>query len=286
MLQFRTILFPVDFSERCTQTAAYVAGIARKFDSRVTLLHVFDAYDPFGYGAASSTKVHGESVPILWEQREAAMAQFGKPVLDGSTVGRVMEEGEPGAVISRFVREHGIDLVVMPTHGHGGFRRVLLGSVTTKVLHDVHCPVWTTAHCEGLDDRCAQSIGQIVCGVDFNPDSIEIVRSACELAKKYGAELRLVHAVKCDMLGEDDPFRQFLLDTATEKLAALKEQADTQLDAWVKPGDVPDVLREAGIDCRAGLTIIGRGHANTFLGSFRTNVNAIVRESPCPVLSL
>src|SRR5690242_15551316 len=46
MLRFPNVLFPVDFSDPCIHTAAYVAGIARKFASRVTLLHAFDAYDP------------------------------------------------------------------------------------------------------------------------------------------------------------------------------------------------------------------------------------------------
>src|SRR5689334_5688887 len=121
MLRFQKILFPVDFSDRSIHTAAYVAGIVRKFDSRVTLLHAFDAYDPFGYGAASSTKLYGTPIPVLWKQREAALAEFGKPVLDGLIVERVIDDGEPGRTITRYVRDHGIDLVVMPTHGYGGF---------------------------------------------------------------------------------------------------------------------------------------------------------------------
>jgi nucleotide-binding universal stress UspA family protein len=286
MLRFQNVLFPVDFSGPCIYTAAYVAGIARKFASRVTLLHSFDAYDPFGYGAASSTKIYRTPIPILWKQREAAMAEFGKPVLDGLTVERVIENGEPGGTIARYVRDHGIDLVVMPTHGYGAFRRLVLGSVTARILHDAHCPVWSTAHCERLEHRCAQCIGRMVCGVDLSGDSMSIVRSACELAQQYRAELRLVNAVGSDMLREDAPFQRFLMDTATEKLAGVQQEAHTQLDTWVKHGDVATVIREAADDWGVGLTIIGRGHANRRLGSLWTHVIAIVRESPCPVLSL
>ena len=57
ILSFEEVLFPIDFSSGCVQTAAYVAGFAAKFDSHVTLLHAVDGYDPFGYGAASKTQL-------------------------------------------------------------------------------------------------------------------------------------------------------------------------------------------------------------------------------------
>jgi nucleotide-binding universal stress UspA family protein len=285
MLQFQKILFPVDFSERCIHTVRYVADIARKFDSRVILLHVFDAYDPFGYGAASSTALYGTPVPILWEQRETAMSNFGKSALDGLAVERVIEDGEPCRTIARYARDHGIDLIVMPTHGYGGFRRLILGSVTTKVLHESACAVWTTAHCEELDERCGQCIDRMVCAVDLGDDSVRVVRCAFELAQAYRAELRLVHAVGSDMLDADAPFQRFLMDTAVEKLASVQQQAQTRFDTWVKHGELGGVVREAAMDWGAKLCIIGRGHLSKRLGSLRTHVNALIRESSCPVVS-
>ena len=102
--------------------------------------------------------VEGVPVPVLWQQREAAIAEIGSSVFNGVTVERVIQDGAPAEIIARYVRERGVDLIVMPTHGYGGFRRVLLGSVTAKVLHEVRCPVWTTAHSEDLDTRCGQCI--------------------------------------------------------------------------------------------------------------------------------
>ena len=57
-------------------------------------------------------------------------------------------------------------------------------------------------------------------------------------------------------------------------------------DTCIRHGSVPGVLREAALNFGAQLVVIGRGHATKFLGRFRTNVNAIIRESPCPVLSI
>ena len=117
MMNFQRILFPVDFSDRCAHMARYAAGIVRKFNSELILLHCFDAYDPFGYGALSSTIAYGAAISALWDQRGTLLADFAKDVFQGLRVQRVIEEGEPAETISRYIRDHNIDLVAMPTHG-------------------------------------------------------------------------------------------------------------------------------------------------------------------------
>jgi len=60
----------------------------------------------------------------------------------------VLLKGDPAECIVRVAQENAVDLIVMPTHAHGRFRRFLLGSVTAKVLHDTDCPVLTGVHHE------------------------------------------------------------------------------------------------------------------------------------------
>ena len=48
--------------------------------------------------------------------------------------------GEPAREIVDFAAANQVDLVMMPTHGYGPFRQLLLGSVAAKVLHDAHVP--------------------------------------------------------------------------------------------------------------------------------------------------
>ena len=62
-----------------------------------------------------------------------------------SRLERVSLEGGPAWHIANWTKEHATDLVVMGTHGFGALRRMLLGSVAMKVLHDVDCPVWMQA---------------------------------------------------------------------------------------------------------------------------------------------
>lgn len=286
MLDFRTILFPVDFSTRCIQSAPYLAGVARKFSSELTLLHAFDVHDLFGYGAASSTVVYGTYADVLRQQRESALMDFGHPILDGLPVKRIMQLGEPAECIAKYAEEHGTDLIFMPTHGRGRFRRLLLGAVTSKVLHDTSRPVWTTAHAETLCCTASSDIQSIICAVDPCPDAVTVLCSASEIAAHYGAGVRLVHAIPVPLGTMDEGFNRTLFNAATQRIAARQQEAGTKYEAYVKYGTIPNVVRQFALDCAAQLTVIGRGRMTEFCGRFRTNVNTIIRDSPCPVLSV
>lgn len=132
MLDFRRILFPVDFSERCKEVAPYVAGIARKFDSRIVALHVVDislAGRPGPLACQDLLKPYEDSVR---QTRNAELNQFALQAFDGLTVTRVLEVGDAAETITRYAEQNEIDLIVMPTHGLGTFRWLLLGSVTAR----------------------------------------------------------------------------------------------------------------------------------------------------------
>ena len=286
MTRFDEILFPVDLSVQCVQMTPYVGAIAQKFNSNLTLLHVIDASDPFGYGALSSTRTYGTDPAELQQQSENEITRFAESAFSGLCVNRVLKFGKPGPEITRYASQHNSDLVLMPTHGYGGFKRLLLGSVTSAVLHEAPCPVWTSTHTERFCRNCSQPIAQIICGVDLGPASTALVRIACELGNRYGATVRLAHAVGSDLLGDEAPFQRFLLDTAKQKLAELQVAAQTHLESDVWPGSTAEVMRRAALKAGAQLMIVGRGHARSPLGGLRTDLHAIIRESPCPVLSI
>ena len=294
MLTFGRLLFPVDFSECCTQASPYVAGIARKFNSHVTLLHAFDAYDAFGYGAASGTIAYGVSEDSIRHQRESALAQFGDHVFEGLNVTRVFDFGDPAEMVTRYAREHQVGLIAMPTHGRGTFRSLLLGSVTSKVLHDAACPIWTTAHSETLAVASAEHMRTLLCAIDLYSETVRVIRAASEMAVTYGAVVRLVHAIGVPEAkagsNMDESLKRFLFDTASEQIAAIQLEAGTHYEVCLRAGSISTVVAETAMKCHADLVIIGRSRPQQFLGRLlgrlRTNVGPIIRQSPCPVLSV
>lgn len=238
-----------------------------------------------------------ESRPLAGAARCHPLAQdrlnvFLKEELADCQVSRVLMAGEPATVISEFVRAEHVDLVMMPTHGCGAFRRFLLGSIAAKVLHDVHCPVWTSSHV--IERRLSVALipEVIVCAVDFTPAGDVILRWASELATEFGSRLIVVHAVPalefCPeiRLVEGDR-REVVVEEAQKRIRQVLHGSRTPAaEVRVEGGTVTGVVRAVAEGARADLLIIERATNAGLMGRLRTNSYAIIRESPCPVMSV
>jgi len=63
-------------------------------------------------------------------------------------------------------------------------------------------------------------------------------------------------------------------------------EADTSLETIVEGGDVAPVVRRAAEENQADLVVIGRGVLQELFGRMRTHVYSVIREAPCPVISV
>ncbi len=287
MQAFQKILFPVDMSDSCTAAVPFVESLARKFQAEITLLHVLEmppgyVTDWYGYMALVDTGAI----------RDARMNEFNgylKNKFPELKTRRAMLEGDPAQIIGTYAHENGFDLIMMPTHGYGLFRSMLLGSVTAKVLHDAACPVWTSVHMEDAPPASA-TFGQVMCAVDLTEKSIATMQFASRLAKEFGAKLWLVHAVPGAEAGPEKYFdadlQAYLEGEARKEIGAMQETAGVKAQLCLGAGEVPHVVRNAAEHHAADLLVIGRGHATRTLGRLRTNVYSIIRQSPCPVISV
>jgi nucleotide-binding universal stress UspA family protein len=277
MFPLKQIVFPVDFSPRCAGAARYVEALAGRFEAKVKLIHVVDSS---GYFPA--TIEYGGS---SWLDFQAQRVELSKRMLDSWLVPefryveaeRIVVEGDPASSIVSCAHSEPGSMIVIPTHGLGPFRRFLIGSVTAKVLHDAHCPVWTGVHLEDSPPLDEISFRRIVCGVDLGPHTETLLRFASALREEYDAELTLVHAAPVSKHVEE--MRKPLQDWAK----ALGFPAGTCLGH----GDPAEVLRQAVLGHNAQLVIIGRGQiTEEGLGRLRTHSYSIIRQSPCPVISV
>ena len=287
MQTFQKIVFPIDMSDSCTAAAPFVATMAKKFQAEVTLLHVLQmppgyVTDWYGYMALVDTNA-------IREARHNEFDTYLSNEFSGITLRREMLEGDAAQVISNYASEHGTDLIMMPTHGYGIFRGMLLGSVTAKVLHDAACPVWTGVHVEETPPNSA-AFERIMCAVDLTDKSIPTMQFASQLAHDFHAKLWLIHAVPCAETRPQKYFEAdlqvFLEDEARKAIGKMQEAAGVVAQLCLGAGEVPHVVRAAAEHHGADLVIIGRGHATRALGRLRTNVYSIIRQSPCPVISV
>lgn len=290
MISFQRILFPVDFSSQNQEAAPFVKIMAERFHSDLTLLHVARFF-PLGYGTPDAIVLHPMlDLEELVEQRTERLDQFLSQELAGACVERTVVVGDPDQEIAKYARDQAIDLIMMPTHGYGPFRRFLLGSVTAKVLHDTDCPVWTGVHTDELWSRAHQKWGRLLCAVDADPRDAALLRWAAQFASEQGLELDVVHALPAaapTAYGAEPPeLRGFLLDIAEQRLSDLQSEAGTDFDIQLRFGKVEDVVRCVATRRQADLILIGRGVLQKPLGRLRSAAYAIIRNAPCPVISI
>ena len=142
---FNRILVPTDFSEPSAAALQYARTVATKFGGTLHVLHVIE--DP--YRAAYASEVYVPELAGLREDliadAEARMKAELHPS-DYTQLGATAEAliGTPAWTIVEYATGHGIDLIVMGTHGRGGVSHLLMGSVAEKVVRTASCPVLTT----------------------------------------------------------------------------------------------------------------------------------------------
>lgn len=284
------ILIPVDFSGRCIGAARYAEVLAAHFGSEITVLHVL----PPPHYEFSALEVGGSVLNELFASRTAQV----KKELDSYMAGelgdlkprRILLEGDPARKIVEHAHAENVDLMIMPTHGYGTFRRFILGSVTAKVLHDADCPVWTGVHLEETPSAGSIAFRNILVAVDLGKQSARTLEWGAWLASAFGAHLNLVHATPAleGKAGEyfDKDWRTHVTEEARKEIDKLQESVGSRAEVIVESGDAPPAVCGVAERLKADVLVIGRGSAAGIFGRLRTNAYAIIRESPCPVVSV
>ena len=140
---FNTILFATDFSESSEHAFDYALALARKFESRLGIIHVInEPVDLRGFYVPhiSFDKLEEEIVQWAWK----LMEKFRRTkVRDYAAVEAYVVPGIPYDEIIKKALETGADLIVVGTHGRTGLDHVLFGSTAEKVVRKSPVPVMT-----------------------------------------------------------------------------------------------------------------------------------------------
>ncbi len=283
-VEYRNILFPVDFSSHCNTVWPAVQSMSRRFDAQVTILHVVPVVEPFYAGVEPYYPIPLDVESMRREARQRLLSAFGAGEI---RIKVHVESGDPAICISDFAATNQIDLIMMPSRGCGKFRSLVIGSTATKVLHDVHCPVWVSESATLSEGAAEARYGSVIAAVDLSSEAPGIICHALEFAKSFNSALRLVHAVpaETDMAAPFSSYVHSLEEDAREHLGRLLQQLGVKLPVCVGAGRVSEVVHHAALDHKADLVVIGRGRMTKTLGRLRTNAYAIIRDAPCPVLT-
>ena len=284
----QNILFPVDFSPSYAAMAAFVKRGASIFGARVTLGHVFDlqSRDAFQLHVRPPSEV-AEEQEILARHKLDSFLKSEFPV---GECPRILLSGDAATQIAQLARTDRFDLIIMPTHA-GVFRRTLLGSTTAKVLNDTDCPVLTTQHAETISPRQLEH-REWICAIDLNADSERVLRFASQAAKDVHANLTLVHVILASgadlpvQLDLEERLQSAKRETASRRIDDLQDAVGSDARVRIAIGAIKDMLTEEARRLRADVLVIGRSPQSGVLGRLRDLSYAVVRDAPCPVLSV
>jgi nucleotide-binding universal stress UspA family protein len=296
------ILAPVALPEAFTDSSRHslheAAWLARRFHAEIILLHVVPRLD-YPYGALESghemtaDDLHMQAV----QTAQKALDQAILPEFQGIPVTRLLLRGDPAEEIIATASDRNADLLVLSTHGHGALYRLLLGSVTAKVLHETQCPVWTSAHIDeaasGGEETAARdfSIRRVLCSVDLKPHNRHTLARAAEMAAAVGAALTVVHITSSvESFGPggslaDAEWKKTIVGRAAEEIAALQRDVGTKAEVIIDSGNVPELLNREAERTKADVLVIGHIPGRSHLGANGEGYG-IIRRSRIPVLSV
>jgi nucleotide-binding universal stress UspA family protein len=284
------ILLPVDFSKPGLGAARHAAALARHFGAELTLFHANPIFAAgLGLPGEFGGPIDTGWVAALEARRYQDLANYYPEEFQDVRVNRVVATGEPARLIVEHAGKENISLIVMPTHGYGGFRRSLLGSVTAKVLHDAPCPVWTGAHLEEAAPPQWKALDRILCAIDNSEVSEHVLRWAHGFALEFDADLTVVHALP-EIPAPDgflDPeTRRRRMEAALDTVRCFQNKTGARGEAVVAEGEPSKVVAAEAQRRHAAVVVIGRTPASRGQGRLRSHAYAIVRDAPCPVVSV
>jgi nucleotide-binding universal stress UspA family protein len=278
----------VDFSDFSHRAIRYAASLARHFGSRLFIQNIVM---PTPY-PDTETQLRSAREDILRMLRTAGIAT--------SEVTVLLNEGEVTASILGTIREEGIDLLVMGTHGHKGFNRFLLGSVAEAVIHQAVCPVLVVsrpqAGSSNLEHGEEVPFNTIVLGTDFSTHSDRALAYALRWGCEWCSQVVLFHAVEAstsarrgmvDLFPEYNPYFERQVALAWEHLRNLVPEAARE---WcrvvyeVRHGNPKDEILRVAEDKQANLVITGARGAGESGTSWGSVSSAVVRDGRFPTL--
>jgi nucleotide-binding universal stress UspA family protein len=193
VVQFQRILVATDFSAGARAALDCALGIARRFQSRVYLVHVIPA------GVLEYVSP-ARSEEAIQQARNFAAQEMRRLVEHAACAGMVHEEilcgGGVWPLLQDFVKGHAIDLLVLGTHGRTAAKKQLLGPVAEEIFRLAECPVLTVGARSERPALSNDGVQRILFATNFKPHSERAAAFAHSLEREHGAKLTVLHVVE------------------------------------------------------------------------------------------
>ena len=281
----RNILLATDFSQSSERALDYALGIADRYESQ---LHLFHCIDPAVYNVAAAPDA-------LWKTVDDTRSELEQVASDLRRQGRanrldvkvIVEVGEVAKVLPHIAKDLKSDLIVVGTHGRGGWRKMLLGSVAEAVIDQASCPVFSVGS-SAVRTRIKR----------YGPEHILLVSEAAkrsQLAESYAFSLASKYRSRLTIIDVLENRSGRILAQVSELKCCETEFSDTiPTKRLTRPEQPPvEVGMESGLILEvanrtaADLVVLPVPHDHKFTDRFvSTDSYRVVCSAPCPVLTV
>ncbi len=297
MVEIRHILCPIDFSDASRHAWDHAVMIAGWYGSQISVLYVGNPMIVLSttvpLAAFTGDILPGDTNRQRLE--EQVRAWLSSATKTGVKTNVVVGEGNPAGRILEHARSLPADLIVMGTHGQGGFERLLLGSVAEKVLRKAKCPVMTVP--PPAVGTSKLPFTHLLCPVDFSDSSVTALRFAFSLAQESNARLTLLHVFEWP---SDEASARRVLETSEfhrQWEAETKQRLEALIPDDVRNWCTPDPKLAFGKAYQQILSLAASEHVDLIVTGvqgrnaldlmvFGSTTNQVVRRASCPVLTL
>jgi nucleotide-binding universal stress UspA family protein len=295
MIQIARILCPIDFSEFSRHALHHAIAVAKWYGSELTVLYVFPNLP--GVDLPPVDLEEGERDRLMTEMR----GLLGETPPELPVKFLVREAPEVRAEILAQADALTADLLVLGSHGRSGFERLLLGSVTEKVMRKAPCPVMVVPpRAPDTDPSHPLHVARprILCPVDFSDGSLAALEYAISLAEEADGNLTLLHAIEVP-----PELREHMPTTADFDVDGIRASAEARclerlreliprsvrtyctVETVVREGAAYRQILQLAAEQKTDLIVMGvQGRRTLDLIVFGSNTERVIRAAACPVL--
>ena len=288
MLKIGNIFCPLDLTSESTEALRYAFALAKAYSAKLFLCHCKEKY-------AGSYHLFTAKDTVR-EVFEETVRKYRSGFAGVETEIMIIEETDDVASkIVKMAADLNIDLIIMRSRRRPR-SAALLGSIAETVCRTAPCPVFVThpqeREWQGLNSDKLQ-VQRVLVAYDYSDDSERSLNYGISLAQEYGAELHLLHVLQPPSdegpeIAWSGAGSEAIYKNAINRLrkAALNESQNwsdvKMIVRWGKPyRETLIYAQENEID----LICMGAKGRNFGLGTlFGSNVDRVLRQSPCPVL--
>lgn len=283
---FDRILFPTDGSDGADAVLAHALDMADAIGGELHVLHVADTteYSLVRIGEEVLDVQERAGVDIVDAAVERAEAR------GVAAIGQVVR-GQPYSSILTYADEHGIDLLIMPTHGRRDLGEVVLGSTTDRIVRRADVPVLTVR--PEIADETVYPYRSILVPTDGSEGATRALQQALDIALGAGAQLHVLAVLETDLLdaipgiGRDGTL-EARVRSVVEEARSRAEGADVEVRTTVEEGSsvsgtIATYVEGNDID----LVVVGT-HGRSGLDRYLIGSVAerLLRIAPAPVMTV